>query len=247
MKPIAKFLITSLSIMFISFVAGNALQVNPLWIGGSLVFIAIAQTLGMWLLGGQSLKGILYVLAAYTPCTDVTSTQTPAGNCLEEGSGVPGFLLVKKGFNIATIVDDTTYTAAKTARDIIVVKDLEAFMPAGTQQVIPGLRGRMERHGHWLFDMPFKHEGVDANLKFWNYVTQSRDYGVCFITEEYKAFMPLDRQLEPVICSISAAPSGDQEFGKTRFMMGNVKWKHKDLPYLVDNLTVAMLQPDFQV
>lgn len=247
MKPIAKFLITMLSILLISVAASSALPVNPLWVAGSLVVIAIAQVAAVWLLGGQTFKAFLFAVVVYTPCTDITSTQTPAGNCLDEGSGVCGFLLVKKGFNIATIIDSITYAAAKTARDIIVVKDLEAFMPQGTQQTIPGLRGRIERHGHWLFDMPFKHEGVDANLNFWNTITQSRNYGVCFITEEYKAFMPLDRELEPVICAVSASPNGDQEFGKTRFMQGNVKWKHKDLPYLVDTLTLAMLQPDFQI
>lgn len=186
-------------------------------------------------------------VVAYTPCTDITSTQTPAGTCLDEGSGIVGFLLVKKGFNIGSvIIDETTYAAAKTARDILVVKDLEAFWPAPTQQTIPGLRGRIERHGHWLFDMPFKHEGVDANLNFWNTITQSRDYSIAFVTEEYKAFAPLDRALEPVICAISAAPSSEQEFGKNRFIMGNVKWKSKDLVYHLNLLTVAILQPDFQ-
>jgi hypothetical protein len=167
-------------------------------------------------------------VVAYTPCTDITSTQTPAGTCLDEGSGIVGFLLVKKGFNIGSvIIDETTYAAAKTARDILVVKDLEAFWPAPTQQTIPGLRGRIERHGHWLFDMPFKHEGVDANLNFWNTITQSRDYSIAFVTEEYKAFAPLDRALEPVICAISAAPSSEQEFGKNSLHHGQCEMEEQ--------------------
>lgn len=215
-------------------------------IAGIAVFAAL-NIVGRYALLGQPLTGFMAVVA-YTPCTDVTSTQTAPGDCIEEGSAIVGFLLVKKGFNITTaITDPTTYAAAKTARDVIPVKDLEAYWPAPAQQTIPGVRGRMERHGHWQFEMPFKHEGVDANLNFWNTVTQSRNYGVCLITEEYKAFMALDRQLEPVMSAISAAPASDQEYGKTRFIQGTVKWKHKDLPYHIDTLTSAILQPDFQV
>lgn len=234
--------------LFLGTAVSLAVPVNPLWVGGTLVGIAIAQMAAVWLFTGHNMKALIFMaLTAYTPCTDTTSVHTPAGDCLDEGSGICGILLVKKGFNLASIDDGTAYSDAKTAKDLIVIKDIEAYMPAGTQQTIPGLRGRVDRHGHWLFDMPFKHEGVDANLTFWNTITQSRNYGVVYITEEYKAFAPLDRELEPVICSISAVPSGDQEFGKSRFFMGNVKWKCKDLPYIVTELTKAMLQPDFQV
>jgi hypothetical protein len=246
-RPV-QIILTLFLAMFLGTAVSLALPVNHWLVSGVLMFIAIAQIMGAWLLTGHNSKAlILMALVAYAPCTDTTSVHTPAGNCLDEGSGICGILLVKKGFNLASIDDADAYGTAKTAKDIVVIKDIEAFMPAGTQQTIPGLRGRVDRHGHWLFDMPFKHEGVDANLTFWNTINQSRNYGVVYITEEYKAFAPLDRDLEPVICSISAAPSGDQEFGKTRFFMGNVKWKHKDLPYLVTELTTAMLQPDFQV
>lgn len=213
-----------------------------------LVFTVIARIAGLWLLSGHTLKGALMAVVAYAPCVEVLPAHAPAGECIDEGSGVLGMFLVKKGFNISSaITDQITYDAALTAKDIIPIKDLEAYWPGPSQQVIPGIAGRIERHGHWLFDMPFKHEGVDANLLFWNNITNKRNYGVAFITEEYKAFCPLDRQLEPVICAISAAPNSDQEFGKTRFIQGNVKWKQKDLVYHLDNLTVAMLKVTFQV
>lgn len=187
-------------------------------------------------------------VTAYNPCGETLPAHTPAGECIDEGSGILGMLLIKRGFNIASAITDAdTYATAKTAKDIIVVKDLEAFWPAAQQQTIPGIAGRIERHGHWLYDMPFKHEGVDANLMFWNNITQKRNYGCAVITEEYKAFAPLDRALEPIICSISAAPASDQEFGKTRFFQGNVKWKFKDLVYYLDLLTPTILRTDFQV
>ena len=99
----------------------------------------------------------------YAPCTEALPSQTAAGDCLEEDSDIVGFLLVKKGFNIATVITDgTTYTTAKTAEDILVVKDLEAYWPGVTQNTIPGFRGRIEQHGNINYELPFKHEGVDA-------------------------------------------------------------------------------------
>jgi hypothetical protein len=41
-------------------------------------------------------------------------------------------------------------------------------------------------------------------------------------------------------------PAGDQEFGKTRFMQGKVKWKQKDLVQFLDLFTVPMMKADFQ-
>lgn len=184
----------------------------------------------------------------YAPCTEVAPLQTAPGDCIDEGSGIVGLLLIKKGFNIGTvIVDATTYATAKTAGDIVVVKDLEAFWPTVTQNTIPGFRGRVERHGNINFELAFKHEGVDANLLFWNHYNNKRDFGCAFITEEFKAFGNLERVSgEPVLCSFFAAPASEQEFGKTRFMQGTVKWKHKDLPYHLDLLTRTILEPDFQ-
>lgn len=212
-----------------------------------LVVTVLARVAGLWLLSGHSLKGALWAVVAYAPCTEELPTYTPGGECIDEGSGILGFFLVKKGFDLSSITDAASITTAITAEDLIVVKDIEAYWPSAQQQTIPGLAGRIERHGHWTYDMPFKHEGVDPNLSFWNNITQKRNYGIVVITEEYKAFAPLDRQLEPVICAISAAPGSDQEFGKTRFFQGNVKWKHKDLVYFIDNLTPTLMKTHFQV
>lgn len=186
-------------------------------------------------------------VVAYNPCVIELGVYTPSANCIDEGSGILGMFLMKKGFNIATVViDPASYAAAKTAKDIIPIKDLEAYWPAANQQTIPGLSGRMERHGHFQYEFPFKHEGVDANLTFWNTINQSRNYGIAFVTEEMKVFSPLTRLLEPVLASISAKPASDQEFGKTRFFEGTVKWKHKDLVQYLDNLTQAIIGADFE-
>lgn len=186
-------------------------------------------------------------ITAYNPCGTALGSFTPAGDCIEEGSGVLGLILIKKGFDIAGIVDSTTYTAAKTAKNIVNIKDIEAYWPKGTQQTVQGLAGRMARHGHWDFELPFKHEGVDANLVFWNTVNQNKNWGIAFVTEEYKVFAALDRDLEPVLAQVAAAPASDQEFGKTRFFEGSVKWKYKDLVQYADVFTLALIKPDFQV
>jgi hypothetical protein len=245
---IIQWMATLMLALFVGSVAGTVLGVNPLSAFAGILLFAIATSAGMYLMNGQSTKGLMMAVTLYAPCTEDTPAQTAPGDCIDEGSGIVGLLLIKKGFNIATvIVDDTAYGAAKTAEDIIVVKDLEAYWPNVTQNTIPGFRGRIDRHGNINYELPFKHEGVDANLAFWNHFNNNRDYGVALITEEYKAFACLERVSgEPVLASIFAAPASEQEFGKTRFMQGTVKWKHKDLPYHLDLLTRTILEADFQ-
>ncbi len=185
-------------------------------------------------------------LVAYDPCTIAAGNYTPAGDCIDEGSGILGMYLVKKGFDLTTVTDQATLTTAKTALNMIAIKDIEAYWPNITQQTIPGIAGRMERHGRFECEMPFKHEGVNANLRFWNTINQNKNYGIVFVTEDYKAYAPLDRTLEPILCLVRAVPASDQEFGKTSFMQGTVKWKQKDLVQFCDLFTVAMMKADFQ-
>ena len=251
MKRIVNILLFLLTTAFFSVAVSQALPANPLWIAGGFVLLYLAQWAGLYLIKGQRVRGLLMAITAYA-CSETVGTSpavyTQVADCPDEGSGILGFFLVKKGFNLATtIIDGTTYATAKTNKDIIPIKDIEAYWPAATQQTIPGLAGRMERHGRWEYDMPFKHEGVEANLHFWNTVNNNKNFSIAFVTEEYKCFAPLDRDLEPVLCAISAAPAGDQEFGKTRFMQGNVKWKSRDLVQYMDNLTPAIIRADFQV
>jgi len=185
-------------------------------------------------------------LLAYNPCVTALGAYTPAGDCIDEGSGILGMLLVRKGFDLNTVIDASTYAAAKTAGNLVVVKDIEAAWPKANKVPLPGVAGRMERLGRIEYEMPFKAEGVDANLVFWNTVNQNKNYGIVFVTEEYRCFTPLDRQLEPVLCAIFAAPASEAEFGKTRFFEGSVKWKQKDLPQFLDLFTVVIVRPDFQ-
>jgi hypothetical protein len=155
-------------------------------------------------------------------------------------------MLVKGGFNLNTVIDETTLAAAIAAENLLVIKDLEAYWPTPSPVMIPGKSGRVERLARIDYDLAFSHEGVDANLKFWNAVNNRRSYGIVFVTEEYKAFAPLDRALEPILCSIFAAPGGEQEFGNIREFRGNVKWKSKDLPQFLDLFNTAMLSSRFQ-
>jgi hypothetical protein len=238
---------TLISALFIAVAVSLQLPVSPLMLTVGLVVIAVLQALIMKR-AGISFTGLLMAVVAYDPCNEELPTYSRPGDCIDEGTGIIGFLLIKRGFNISTTITDAiTYAAAKTAEDIIVINEIEAFWPQATQVTIPGLAGRIERHSYFNYDLPFKHEGVDDNLAFWNNIKEKKNYGIAFITEEYKAFAPLDRDLEPILCSLFAVPSGEQEFGKIRFMQGNVKWKHKDLVYYLDNLTKVILKPDFQV
>jgi hypothetical protein len=233
--------------LMVSIAAAMQLSVPPLWLWAGLIVLGIIQGIVLHK-QGFSVKGMMLAVVAYAPCTEDDPAFTKPGDCIEEGTGILGLMLVKKGFNISSAITDAiTYAAAKTAEDIIPISGIEAYWPQTTQVTIPGLAGRVERHGYINYELPFKHEGVDANLGFWNNKNHKTDYGIVYITEEYKAFAPLDRQLEPVLVSIFAAPAGEQEFGKIRNVSGTVKWKHKDLVYLLDNLTVAILKPDFQV
>lgn len=182
--------------------------------------------------GGVMISGSLFATTAYA-CADAIgtapATYTDAGDCLEEGTGIMGFLLIKKGFDVSTIIDQTTFDVAVTAKNLYPIKDIEAYWPKTSQVTIAGIAGRMPRHGRIEYELPFKHEGVDANLHFWNTVNNNRNLGIAYVTEEYKVFAALDRDMEPVLCSIFAAPEGDQEFGKIRMFSGTVKWKHRDL------------------
>lgn len=234
--------------LFVGSVASSVLEVNPLSAFAGIMGFALVAAAGMYLMGGQGVRGLTMAVTLFTPCDGTVPSVTPAGECLEEGSGIVGLLLIKKGFNISTVItDDTTYGTAKTAKDIIVVKDLEAYWPSTTQNTIPGFRGRIEKHGNINYELAFKHEGVDNNMAFWNYINNNRNYGVAIITEEYKAFTCLERVSgEPVMASFFAAPSSEQEYGKNRFIEGVVKWKHKDLPYHLDLLTRTILEADFQ-
>lgn len=247
MKTILKWMLALLTVMFFSMAVSSALSVNPLWMAGGLMIVLFAKALARRFLWYESSGvGFLAALVAYDPCTIALGTFTQAADCMDEGSGILGMYLVKKGFDLNTIIDQTTLTTAKTGLNVIPIKDIEAYWPKATQVTIPGLAGRMERHGRWEYEMPFKHEGVDANLKFWNTVNFNKNYGLVFVTEEYKAFAPLDRQLEAVLAKISAAPASDQEFGKTRFFDGNIKWKQRDLVQILDLFTVSMMKADFQ-
>jgi hypothetical protein len=182
-------------------------------------------------------------------CTDAPGTAnpyTPAADCLEEGTGILGLFLVKGGFNLTTVVDETALAAALTAENLIMIKDLEAYWPAATPVFVPGKSGRIERLTRVEYDLPFTHESVRANLRFWNSINNRKNYSVIFVTENYTAYAPLDRALEPVLCSIFAAPSGAQEFGGNLEFKGNVKWKSKDLVQYLDLFTTAMLSSRFQ-
>lgn len=216
-------------------------------LGAAYVLLTLVQ----YAVGGRIPRGILTATTAYA-CADVPggvgSAYTQAGNCLEEGSTFIGFFLVKRGFNLSGLTDGTTYAAAKSAADIVPVRDVEAFMTPGTPVYSKARNGRQGRLTRIDWDIPFTYEGVDANLHFQNALNHSRNYGVAFVTEEYKVYAPLDRDLEPILVNFFATPQGDQEYGQSRYMGGSMKYQNKDLPQLIEyaGLAKAIIIADFQ-
>jgi hypothetical protein len=240
-------LMAVLCIVFLSQVVGYSLSVSMVYFAAPLLMILVLQIAVSPF--APRVRGLsLMAITAYDDCGAEVADgdHTPAADCIEEGSGIVGFLAVKKGFDLNSILDQGDYDDAKTAGNLVVIADVEAYWPSAQPQKIPGLRGRTDRLGHIMYELGFKHEGVDANLEFWNKLNKSRNYGVVFITEEFKAFAPLTKELNPVLCSYFAAPGSDQEFGKTRFFQGTITWKHKDLPYLANTLTSTIIQSDFE-
>lgn len=246
---IFEFVIAALMSLFVGVGVSLAAPVNPMWIAGGLFALYLAQLFGMFAFARNPVRGLmLMALTAYN-CTDApgaTNPYTPAVECLDEGTGILGIFLVKGGFNLTTVVDEASMATAITAENLIVIRDLEAYWPAATPVFIPGKSGRVERLARIDYDMPFSHESVRANLKFWNAVNNRRSYGVVFVTENYTAYTPVDRALEPVLCSIFGAPSGAQEFASILEIKGNIKWKSKDLVQYLDLFTVPMLSSRFQ-
>ncbi len=237
--------------MFFSAVLFSTLLAVPVLYAFSalLVFYLIVRLSVTF--GGVPLRGSLFATVAYACSESIgtsTAVYTDAGDCIEEGTGILGFYLLKKGFDLATVIDGTTYTAAKSAFNIVPVKDVEGYWPKTTEQTVPGIAGRMPRLGHLEYEFTYKHEGVDANLHFHNTLNNSRNWGIALVTEEYKVFAPLDRDLEPVLAHFYATIEGEQEFGKTRMFSGSVKWKHRDLPQLIEALgfVKSLIKPDFQ-
>lgn len=244
---IIKWIYATITALLFGVAVSMCVPANPVYVAGGIMAIHLAKMIASRFLVAE-VTGMSYLsaLVAYDPCNTTLGTYTQASDCLDEGSGILGVFLVKKGFDLNTVIDNTTLTAAITAKNLITIKDIEAYWPKASQVTIPGIAGRMERHGRWEYEMSFKHEGVDANLVFWNTVNQNRNFGIAFVTEEYKVFSPLDRQLEAVLAKVSAAPASDQEFGKTRYFEGSIKWKSRDLVQVIDLLTPAIVKPIFQ-
>lgn len=243
---------TLLTIVLFSIAVSMVVPVNVLLLAAGFTVLWACSLVALKLFNGKLPHGLLMAVTAYGCATDVVgtapATYTTPGDCLEEGSSAIGLILVKKGFNVGAIADAAAYAAAKTAKDIIPIKDVEAYWPVGSPVFTPSIGGRPDRLSRIDFEMSYKYEGVDANLHFQNALNQSRNYGMAFVTEEYKVFAPLDRNLEPVLCNWFAQPTAEQEYGRTRYMQGTIRWKGPDLVQLLDNagLAKSVIIADFQ-
>lgn len=246
---IYRFIIAILMCLFVGVAVNLATGVNPYWMAGGLFASYIAQLIAFHFLRRNAPGLLLMALTAYvcttTPGT-APATYTAAGACLEEKTGIIGIFLVAKGFDLNTVVDQTTYDAAKTAKNIVPVKDLSAFWPTTSPVYSPTTGNRPDRLARIDYEMPFEYEGVKANLPFQNTINNTRNWGVIFVTETYECYTALDRDLEPILCNFFGAPTGEQTFGEPVKMKGTIKWRSSDLVYNLDLFTKAIVKPDFQ-
>jgi len=178
-------------------------------------------------------------ITAYDPCdAEEVGTFVPEADCVEEGSRIIGGFLVKKGFDLATLVaeateDFVTIEAAITAGDLKPLKGLSGSWTKGTSNKKPGKGFNREQHSTWTWAIPFTHYGVDANLKFWNGVSNRKEWSMAFVFEDFGIWACLDRDGQPIVQDIVADPESPEELGGARQISGVVNWTSKDLPYNV--------------
>jgi hypothetical protein len=184
-------------------------------------------------------------LTAYT-CGTPPGTFITEADCLDEGSRIVGLLLVKEGFDVATLTDEASIDAAVTAGNVKIIDNVAGNWARPTSNKKPGAGYQNEKHSNYTYAIPFRHYGTDANLTFWNAVNNSRNWSAVFVFEDLKAWAALTRELEPITMDIEAAPSSPDELGGRRMMEGVCGWRHQDLPYVLSDLTKAALKAKFQ-
>jgi len=189
-------------------------------------------------------------ITVYDPCAEPIGAFVPEADCLEEGSRIVGGYLVKKGFDLETLIDNTTISAAIVAKNIIPVVGLAGNWPAATSNKKPGMGFQREKHSSNTFAVPIKHYGVDANLPFWNKVNNSKNYSMLFVFEDLSIWGALDRSKEVIPMDIVMSPVSTEELGGTRHFEGLANWTAKDLPYVlgapvVTGFTKAALRAQF--
>lgn len=174
-------------------------------------------------------------LVAYDPSTGELEDFAAEAPGLYEGSRIVALAVFKVGFDPSTLTEvQTTWDAAVTAGDVVVVKPVAGNMARPTENTIPG-KGFIETIvTSRSYDVPVTHYGVDANLAMWNRLNQSNDdYSVGFVFEDFKMFIACDRDLNLVPMTISAAPESEEVLGNKRQFAANIKWKTIDLPYSI--------------
>lgn len=184
-------------------------------------------------------------ITAYDPCVEDAGAFTAAADCLEEGSRIIGLMLVKQGTDVETLIDSVSIDAAVTAGDVAIITKVTGSWPKPTVNKKPGLGFKVQKFTSLTYAIPFKHEGVDANLKFWNDINQSDDWSVVFVFEDFSSWCALKRDKSLIAMDIEAAPSAPEELGQSRMIEGTANWTHKDLPYQLNTLPAAVASSYF--
>lgn len=184
-------------------------------------------------------------LTAYS-CGAAPGTFTEEADCISEGSRIVGLLLIKEGFDVETLTDEASIDAAVTANDVKIVRNVTGSWARPTSNKQPGAGYQNDKHTSWSFANPFRHFGTDANMLFWNSVNNSRAWSTVFVFEDLKAWAALTRAKEVIPMDIEVAPESTDELGGRRQMTGMCSWRHKDLPYVLTDLTEAALKAKFQ-
>lgn len=184
-------------------------------------------------------------MEAYNDSAAIEAFVPDAG--VKENSRIIGVFLIKKGFDITDLTEDAaTWSAAVTAKDVVIINPVTGTWPEASENTQPGI-GRVQTEFVSMgYDINFRHKGVDANLAFYNKLLKSKDYGAGFVFHDNTAYIaasgtvgdpdaeptPIPDSFEVDIIDWFARPAADgEQLEGDRFLQCNGRWTSADLPY----------------
>lgn len=177
-------------------------------------------------------------ITPYDPCVTVLGTFVPEAACLDEGSRIVGAMAVKTTLSLETLADTAAISAAITAGDLKIIKDLAGFWAPGTSNKKPGMGFNREKHSSFTYAIPLKHYSVDANLVFWNTLNKQVGWNLLFVFEDLGIWGALDDDKKPLPMDITMGPASDDVLGGQRRFEGAAGWTG-DLPYTLTDPVIA--------
>lgn len=164
---------------------------------------------------------------------------------VKENSRIIGIFLIKKGFDVTTLSEDpATWTAAITAKDVIIINPVTGNWPAAGENTQPGIGRTQTEFVSKAYDVPARHKGTNENLAFYNKLNKTKEYGAGFVFHDNTALIPAsatagDPLADPVVpdsfevdlIDFFARLDGTEDLEGDRFILVNSRWTSADFPY----------------